>query len=576
MTMTMTKKVRELSRLISVARGESQADLVLANARIINVFSGEVERGNVAICRDRIAGVGDYKQAEQVIDLDGKFLAPGFIDAHMHFESSLLDLGEYARAVVPRGTLGIATDAHAMANVCGLAGVRYVRDFSHRLPLELLLLAPPCVPATHNLESPGATLGVDDVQQMIRWKECIGLGELMDFISVINGDEDMMSKIALAAGMILDGHAPSVRGNNLNAYLAAGINSDHESVLIDEAREKLSRGMYVLIREGSQEENMVDLLPLVTDLTYKRCMFAVDDHTCLDLVESGDMDAVVRKAIRLGLDPVRAIQMTTINPANRFKLDNMGAVAPGYLANLIVLGDLNSVQVDMVYHRGRLVAEDGKALFKVRRPSTKGLTSTVNIKPFTKEDLKLKATGDTALVIELVPDQIITKKSKAKVKVVDGEVMPDLSRDILKLVVVERHRATGNIGVGLVKGFGLKKGALASSMAHDSHNVIAVGTDDGDISLAINEIQRLQGGLVIAAGGKVLASLPLPIAGLVSDKPLETVVNEFKNLKRLAKELGATVLSPFTAITWLALTVIPELRLSDLGMVDVQSAKVLK
>ncbi len=568
--------VNKLAHLISVAKGELPADLVLANAKVVNVFTGEIESGNVAILGDRIAGVGDYRQAKQVLDLGGKYLAPGLINGHTHLESSMLDVGQYARAVVPRGTLAVVTDLHEIANVCGLEGMRYVLGCARRLPLELFLMAPSCVPATTHLETSGASLEVEDIRQILRWKECIGLGEVMNFPGVIGGAEAVVSKINLARGKVVDGHAPGVTGKNLNAYIAAGIYSDHESVSLDEAREKLRQGMYVMIREGSSEKNLDALLPLVTDKTYKRCLFVVDDRSCVDLLRDGDIDAVVRKAINRGLEPVRAIQMATINTAERFRLDRLGAVAPGYIANLIVIDDLSNLQIDMVFYRGRLVAREGKPLFPAYQLGGKELTNTVSIKPFAMEALRLLASGETGLVIEIVPGQIITRKRIERVKVIDGVIVPDISRDILKLVVVERHKATGNIGLGLVKGFGLKRGALASSITHDSHNIVAVGASDEDIFIAVKEIERLQGGLVIAAGGRVLASQALPIAGLLSDEPLEIVVDELEKLVKLARDLGTTLPSPFAILSFLALPVIPELRLTDLGLVDVTAFKLVK
>jgi len=564
----------KLSHLISVAKGEIPADLVLANARVVNVFTGEIEPGNVAICGDRIAGVGDYHQAKQVLDLNGKYLAPGFINGHTHIESSMLDIGQYARAVVPRGTSAVVTDLHEIANVCGLEGMRYVLRSARRLPLELFLMAPSCVPATH-LETSGAGLDPQTIRQVLRWKGCIGLGEVMNFPGVLSGDEDVLSKINFARGKIADGHAPGVTGQNLSAYIAAGIYSDHESVSLGEARDKLRQGMYVMIREGSSEKNLEALLPLVTDKTYKRCLFVVDDRSCADLLRDGDIDAVVRKAIHLGLDPVRAIQMVTINAAEYFSLDRLGAIAPGYIANLIVIGDLSGLQADMVFYRGRLVAREGKPLFPLYQSDARGLTRTVNIKSFGIEALRLLASEENRLVIKLVPGQIITRKRMEKVQVTNGVVVPDISRDILKLVVVERHKATGNIGLGLVTGFGLKEGALASSIAHDSHNIIAVGTNDEDIFTVIKEIEKLQGGLAVASEGKVLASLALPIAGLLSDEPLETVVGKLEKLEQLAIDLGTVLPSPFATLSFLALPVIPELRLTDLGLVDVNEHAIL-
>jgi len=573
------------NQLIAVARGDAPADLLLTNARIVSVFTGEIEPGNVAIIGGNIAGVGDYDKAKEVLDLGGKYLAPGLIDGHVHLESSMLDVAQYARAVVPRGTTTIVTDLHEIANVCGLDGMRYVMKASRRLPMDLFLTAPSCVPATH-LETSGASLGVAEIKQVLKWKGCIGLGEVMNYPGVIGADPDILSKIELARGKAVDGHAPSLSGKNLSAYIASGISSDHESVSLAEAREKLRQGMVVMIRGGSSERNLEALLPLVTDKTYTRCMFVVDDRSAIDLLNDGDLDAVVRKAISLGLDPVRAIQLATINPAQHFRLDGLGAIAPGYQANLIVIDDLAKLKIDMVFYRGRLVARGGQLLFSVAKSSRRELCGSINFKPFKIEALRLAAQGDAQLVIEVVPGQIITRKRLELVQVENppsppltrgvGGILPDISRDILKLAVIERHKATGNIGLGLVKGFGLKHGALASSIAHDSHNIVVVGTNDEDIFQAVKEIERLEGGLVAVAGGKVLASLSLPIAGLLSDEPLEKVVDKLRKLEHVAAQMGTRLPSPFSVLSFLALPVIPELRLTDLGLVDVNEFKLVK
>ncbi len=561
--------------LIPVARGEQPADLILTNARIVNVFTSEIKQGNVAVYDGLIAGTGDYNQAEEVLDLEGRYLSPGFIDGHVHLESSMLDVAQYARTVVRHGTLSIVTDLHEIANVCGLEGIRYIMDSSRQLPLDFFLMAPSCVPATH-LETSGANLDLEALRKVFRLKGCIGLGEVMNFPGVIDGDESVLNKIALARGKVVDGHAPGVIGKDLDAYIAAGIYSDHESVSLDEAREKLDNGMHIMIREGSSEKNLEALLPLVTDNTYKRCMFVVDDRSCVDLLNDGDTDAVIRKAIKLGLEPVRAIQLATINTAEYFKLDRLGAIAPGYFANMVVIDDLSELSIYEVLYRGRPVARDGKALFPTKKTKKMRLTNTVNIKPFNIDALNLVTSGDTEPVIEIIPGQIITKKTQEKVKVVDGVIIPDTAHDILKLVVVERHKATGNIGLGMVKGFGLKKGALASSIAHDSHNIVAVGTSDEDIYTAVKEIERLNGGLVAVAGGKILASLSLPVAGLLSDKPLEVVVEQLDKLEKVAAQLGTTLVSPFSTLSFVALPVIPELRLTDLGLVDVNEFRIIR
>jgi adenine deaminase len=564
-----------LEKLIAVARGAEPADLVLANARIVNTFNGEVQRANVAVCDGLIAGIGDYQQAREILDLEGRYLAPGLINGHTHLESSMLDVGQYAQAVISHGTSAIVTDLHEIANVCGLEGMRYVLDRARHLPFDLFLMAPSCVPATH-LETSGAGISDADISRILKWRGCIGLGEMMNFPGVLAADESVLRKIDSARGKAVDGHAPHVSGKDLGAYIAAGIRSDHESVALAEAEEKLRLGMFVMIREGSSEKNLEALLPLVTDLTYKRCLLVVDDRSCADLLRDGDIDAVVRKAIRLGLDPVRAIQMATINTAEYFRLDRLGAVAPGYFANMIVLDSLEDFKISTVFYRGRIVVRDGKALFPVPQRRGSRLAGTVNVKPFSLEALRLKAAGEEFPVIEVIPGQIITRKTVRKVRVAGGFIMPDTERDILKLAVQERHRATGNIGLGLVSGFGLKHGALASSIAHDSHNIVVVGTNDADIMAAVKEIERRHGGLVAVSGGKVLAGLSLPVAGLLSDKPLEKVVAGLEGLEKVAQEMGAVLPSPFATLSFLALPVIPELRLTDLGLVDVNEFKLLK
>lgn len=568
-----------LKNLISVARGETPASLLLKNARIINTFVGEIEQGNVAICGDRIAGIGDYDKAKEIIDLQGNYLAPGLINGHTHIESSMLHPARYTQAVVPRGTLTVVTDLHEIANVCGLKGIKFVMDWAQKLPLDMLFMAPSCVPATA-LETSGAQIGTEKVKELLTSPNVIGLGEVMNFPGVLSGDEEVLSKIIASQGSVIDGHAPGLKGKELNAYIAAGIFSDHECTMVEEGREKLKKGMYLMIREGSSEKNLDALLPLVTDNTYKRCFFVVDDRSCSDLLHEGDIDWVVRKAISKGLEPIRALQMATISAAEHFRLYDRGAIAPGYLANLVTITDLSKLEIDMVFYRGKIVARQGRPLFSLPYIQPE-LSHTICIKPLTTELLSLRAkqsnlTEETSPIIEIIPEQIATKKRVEKVKVVDGMIVPDLEKDILKLVVVERHKASGNIGLGLVKGFGLKQGALASSVAHDSHNIIAVGANDFDILKAIEEITRLQGGLVACANHKVLASLPLPIAGLLSPEPLEVVVAQFEQLEKAAASLGNLPPAPFSILSFLALPVIPELRLTDLGLVDVVAFKLIK
>jgi adenine deaminase len=561
------------SNLIRVARGELPADLILADARIVNVFNGEIERGNVAVYQGTIAGIGNYQNAREVTDLNGKYLTPGFIDGHVHLESSMLDVGEYARAVVSRGTLAIVTDLHEIANVCGIAGLKYILDSARQLPLDIFLMAPSCVPATH-LETSGTGLDSADLSRILRWKRCIGLGEMMNYPGVLNRDEKVLAKLQLIDNQPVDGHAPGLKGNDLNAYIAAGIHSDHESVSLDEAAGKLRRGMFVMVREGSSEKNLEALLPLVTDKTCGRLMLVVDDRTGVDILKDGDIDAVLRKAVRLGLDPLQAVRMVTINPASYFHLSGLGAVAPGYRADMLVLDDLNEFHVHTVYYRGSIVAGQGKVNFSLGRMNSRQLRNTVNIKPLSPGALVFTHSSPLP-VIEVVPGQIVTRRRMEHPKVVDGVIVSDVLRDLLKAVVVERHHASGNIGIGLVKGFGLQRGAIASSVAHDSHNIVAVGADDTSLLTAVKEIEHMQGGLVVADGTEVLASLPLPVAGLLSELSLEATVSRLSVVEQAAVNLGSRLPSAFSVLSFLALPVVPELRLTDLGLVDVNEFRLI-
>jgi len=564
-----------LSKLVSVARGDAPADLILKNAKIVNTFVGIIEEGNIAIVGDRIAGIGSYAKAKRVIDLKGTYVAPGLMNGHIHIESSMLHPASYAHAAVTKGTTAIITDLHEIANVAGLKGMQFAAKWAQKLPLDMFIMVPSCVPAT-NMETSGATITAADLRKALKLPNVLGLGEVMSFHDVIAGNRQVISKITATKGRVIDGHAPGLADKQLNAYLATGIRSDHESTSIEEGREKLRRGMYLMIREGSSAKNLAELLPLVTDKTYKRCLFVTDDRTCTDLLFEGDVDAVVRKAIQLGLEPVRAVQLATINTAEYFRLYDRGGIAPGYIANLITMTNLSQLQIDMVFYKGQLIAREGEFLLPPGEVVEEDLMDTVHIKPFDIEALKLTTNEESLPVIEIVPGQIITKKRFERVKKQNDCVVPDLEKDILKLVVVERHRASGNIGRGLVKGFGLKQGALASSIAHDSHNIIAVGTNDYDIFVAVKEIERLRGGLAVSAHGKVLAILPLPIAGLLSPEPLAKVVDQFSNLEKVAASLGNLPPSPFAVLSFLALPVIPELRLTDKGLVDVQEYRLIR
>lgn len=560
----------DLANLIGVARGERKADLILKNGRIVNTFVGEIKEDDIAIYRDRIAGVGNYTKANEIIDLKGEFIAPALMNGHVHIESSMLHPFYYAKALVPKGVLSVFTDLHEITNVSGLEGIKFVMYWAEKLPMDIYFMTPSCVPASDK-ETSGFNLTLKDIKEVLNYPEILGLGEMMNFEGIINGDEEELEKIILAQGKVIDGHAPNLKGKELNAYLSAGIFSDHETTEYEEGKEKLEKGMFLMIREGSTEKNLETLLPLVNDNTYRRCIFITDDKSCFDLLNEGDIDDVVRKAIDYGLDPIKAIQMATINTAEYFRLFQKGGIAPGYSADLITLENLEKLDVNKVFYQGKLVAKQGKSLFSIPKIPLE-LNNTINFKPFNRDELQLKANSnqdrEERIIIEIIPGQIKTKKIVEMMNIKDRLILPNLEEDILKLVVIERHKATGNIGIGLVKGFGLKKGALASTHAHDSHNIVCVGVNDNEIMTAIQEIKKLQGGFVVSKEGKIKAKVPLPIAGLLSNMPLNKVVSEYKALLREADKLGNLPPAPFDILSFLTLAVIPEVRLTDLGIVD--------
>ena len=561
-----------LTDLIAVARGDKPADLVLKNASIINVFSSSIEENSVAIYGGRIAGIGDYTVGRSVIDLKGAYLSPGFINGHIHIESSMLHPAQYARTVVPHGVTSICTDLHEITNVSGLDGIRFVMKCARGLPLDIFFQAASCVPATH-METSGASIGATEIKKLLKWKNNVGLGEMMNYPGVINAFPSVIDEITAASGHVIAGHAPGLSGKQLNAYVSAGIYSDHENSELEESREKLSRGLHLMIREGTSEKNLEALLCLVTDKTWHRCMFVVDDRSCSDLLRDGDVDAVVRKAIRLGLDPIRAIQLVTLNPAEYFRLHDVGRIQPGGRANLVTINNLEKIDIDMVFFNGKLAAREGNYLGKEAEKTPARLLKTVNVKPFAPGRLALKIQQDRFPVIEIIRGQIVTRKKMTKIP--RGTFHPDIEKDLLKAVVIERHKATGNMGIGIVTGFGLKSGAIASTVAHDSHNIVAVGTCDEDILAAVKAIEEMQGGLVVCKEGKAIARLPLPICGLLSSDPVDKVAKDFEALEKKAAMLGRLPPAPFALLSFIALPVIPELRLTDMGIVDVVQFKLI-
>jgi adenine deaminase len=557
-------------RRLKVALGEEPADLVLAGGSVVNVLSGEIYRADVAIADGIIAGVGDYPLARERIDVAGRWVAPSFIDGHVHTESALLWIPEFARVVVPHGTGAVVTDPHELANVAGLPALEAMRDAAHDLPLGVFFTVPSGVPAS-KWESPGAVFGPAEITAMLRWPETAGLGELMSYPDVLAGDDDIAAKLHAADGRRRDGHAPGVRGGALQAYVGSGVSSDHESTTQDEAREKLRAGQMVMIREASSAHNLRALLPLVTDETYPRCCFCADDRDSHSLLHDGHMDAIVRLAIAQGLDPVRAIRLATWNAADYWRLDGWGAVAPGYRANLIVLDDLTQVRVGMTVYAGRVVARDGECLPGVIAnrgaiPST--LRDTVRLAPLSADHLRL-APDAAKQAVGVIPGEIATRLFEIEPELRDGWAVAAPERDLLKLVCVERHHATGRVGVGYVQGFGLHRGAIASSVAHDAHNIVAVGADDDDILLAIAAIAETAGGLAAVADGEVLAHLALPIAGILSDRPAAEVAAAYGVLEETARMLGSTLPSPLGLLAFLALSTIPEARVTDRGFIAV-------
>jgi adenine deaminase len=560
--------VQDWRRRLVAARGTSQADLVIAGGHVLNVFTGELEETNVAIVGKRIAGVGNYSRAKAYIDARGKVVAPSFIDPHIHVESSMVWLPEFARAVVPRGTGAVVTDPHEMANVAGLPGLIAMREAAKRLPLTIRFTAPSCVPASA-WESPGARFGVEEISEMLTWPETVGLGELMNFPGALSGDNQIGRKLVAATGKRRDGHAPGLKSRSLQAYLATGVTSDHESTELDEARQKLRAGLMIMIREGTTEHNLEDLLPLVDDFTFPRCTFCSDDRDCHTLLHDGHIDAILRKAISLGLDPVMAIRMATWNAADYWRLDGIGAVAPGYFANLILLDDLRAVSVKTTIHEGEVVAQDGALVVDLEAEEPPSfLTGSVHLAPLTESDFRLDPKKATEAVVA-IPGQIVTGKERVEPRIENDSAIADPEQDLLKLACVERHHATGRVGVGYIMGFGLRRGALASSIAHDAHNIIAIGAKDSDILRAIEAVAEMQGGLAVVAGGEVLGRLPLPIAGLLSDRPLHEVAESFEQLEGTARGLGSSLPSPFGLLTFMALSVIPAARVTDRGFVTV-------
>ena len=559
--------VDDLGAFIEAARGTVEADLLLRGGRVVNVFTHEILETSVALRGDRIVGLGDDLPAREIVDVDGRYVCPGLIDAHVHIEISMLPPHRFADAVLPHGVTSVVCDPHEIANVVGVAGVRYMLDVSEGLDLSVLVMAPSCVP-TSSMETSGAALGAEDLVALADHPRVLGLAEMMNFPGVLAGSDDVLDKLRRFAGRPLDGHAPGLTGPDLQAYVGTGISSDHESVAAQEAREKLRLGMTVFLREASNARNLLDVLPAVDEYTARRCAFATDDRVPGELLRDGSIDSLVRLAIRGGLDPVTAITMATLNPAEHYGLHDRGALAPGRRADLFVTSDLETLPVELVIAGGRVVARDGRRLRDSVAPEAV-LPDTFSVA--WPADLRLPARGRRARVIGIVQDQLLTTAHVEDVRVEDGIALADPDRDLLRLSVIERHRATGNVGMGFVRGFGLRHGAMASSVANDCHNLVVVAVDDRDGLIAARAVADMGGGIAVVVGGELRAAIALPLAGLMADRAPEVVADELDAVTAVVRELGCAVPAPFMAMSFLALPVIPHLKLTDRGLVDVDA-----
>jgi adenine deaminase len=562
----------ELAQIIRIARGDEAADLLLRNGRVLNVFSGEIIETDIAITHSRIVGLGDY-EAKQSIDLAGRYVAPGLIDSHVHIESAMVPPPEFARAVVPHGTTTVVTDPHEIANVLGLEGIRYMLEMAKHNPLSVYVNAPSCVPSSH-METTGAALEWYDLQPLQQEEYVLGLAEVMNFPGVVNGDEHVLNKIRSFQGRVKDGHCPGLSGKALNAYVNASIGSDHECVTVAEALEKLRLGLYIFIREATNAHNLKALLPLITPENARRICFCTDDRQPADLLAEGHIDFMVRTAIGEGIPPLTAFRMATLNPSEYFHLHDRGAIAPGRRADLMVFSDLQAPRAEMVFRGGQLVAQDG-VMRPWKRPVRRSvLRSSMNV-DWSRVDLTIKVEGEKSRIIGTIPNQIITETIIEATPQSEGVVIADPGRDLLKMAVIERHLATGNVGKGLVRGFSLKRGAIASTVAHDHHNIVVIGADDHSMLTAARAIAKTKGGMAVVVGETVLAQLPLPIAGLMSDQPIETVRDQMDEVITAARQLGATMHDPFMAMSFMALPVIPALKLTDQGLVDVNKFELV-
>ena len=545
---------------MAVARGDEPADLVLRGGRVLSVFTREWLELDVAIKGGHVVGLGAY-EGTQTEDLEGAYVVPGFIDAHMHLESSKLMFDQFARAVLPHGTTTVVADPHEIGNVLGADGIHWLLDVCDRLPIDVFVMASSCVPASR-FESPRRPLTIGDLRSLLRRRRTIGIAEMMNYPGVVAGDESELEKLSTGLTDHVDGHAPGLSGGPLNAYLAAGIHSDHEATTYREALEKRRLGMWVMLREASNARNLRDLLPLVKEHGPERCMFCTDDREPTFLVKEGHINQMIRVAVAEGVKPEDALVMATLNPAQYHRLWRHGAVAPGYQADLLVLDDLARFQPRRVYKRG---AEPHYQDV----PVPDWALQTVRVPDLGPEAFEIQAQPGRIRVMRVIPNQLITGAEAADPKLEGGRIVADPARDLVKIAVVERHHGSGRVGLGFATGVGLKRGAFASTVAHDAHNIVLLGVDDGDLAACVRRLAELGGGIVVAEGGRIRGELPLPVAGLLSDRPLEEVAERLERLEEMLAGMGVAIPSPFMAMSFLALSVIPELKLTDRGLVDV-------
>ena len=555
----------KLEKIIKIARGLEKADLVIKNANIINVLSEEIHKGDIAISDGTIAGIAQGYEGKKEIDINGSYVSPAFIDGHVHLESSMLMPHEFAKAVVPCGTTTVITDPHEISNVLGLHGISYMQEAVKNLPLDVYTMLPSCVPATP-YETSGFDLNSYDLALLIDSQWVLGIAEMMNYSGLLNLDKNVLAKLDLAKskGKRIDGHAPFLSGKDLCAYVASGVKSDHECTTPEEAIEKIRLGMYIMIREGTAAKDLDALIPVLKEKNTRKCMFVTDDRHPKDLkVHINDM---VRRAVEAGVDVIKAVQIGSLNTAEYFGLKNQGAIAPGYKADLLILPDLKTFKPDIVIKDGKIAAENGKLLKSFTRFEKPSVRSSINVHWIEEKDFKIKGTSKLVNTIEIIPHQLITKSCLSEAKLENGLLNSNIDTDTLKILVMERHRATGNIGKGFVKGFNLKSGAIASTVAHDSHNMIIIGTNDFDMYTAAVELVKMQGGKVVVNNGKVIAKLPLPVAGLISDKDIDYVVKQCEELNKAVKTLGCTLDDAFMTMSFLSLPVIPELKITDKGL----------